>query len=160
MIFPGDTPPVPTITTPLSTLTWKVGDTINFSGSATDSQDGQLPASALSWVVLIHHCPSNCHLHTYQTFTGVASGSFPAPDHEYPSFLEIQLTATDSLGLTATTSVNIQPQVVNLTFQTVSVPPGLPAQHLRRNVRGRDALRPYGDPRLRQHDQRTVAAER
>jgi hypothetical protein len=35
-----------------------------------------------------------------QTFTGVASGSFGAPDHEYPSYLELELTATDSGGLT------------------------------------------------------------
>ena len=37
-------PPVPTITAPSSTLTWKVGDLINFSGLATDPQDGTLPA--------------------------------------------------------------------------------------------------------------------
>ena len=48
--------------------------------------------------MIIHHCPSNCHTHVYQTFDGVAGGSFPAPDHEYPSYLEIQLTATDSCG--------------------------------------------------------------
>ena len=46
-----------------STLTWKVGDTISFSGHATDPQDGTLPPSALSWQVIIHHCPSNCHTH-------------------------------------------------------------------------------------------------
>jgi hypothetical protein len=46
-----------------------------------------------------------------------------APDHDYPSYLEIQLTARDSGGLTATTSVNIQPKTANLTFQ--SNPSGL-----------------------------------
>jgi glucose/arabinose dehydrogenase/regulation of enolase protein 1 (concanavalin A-like superfamily) len=117
-ITPGNTPPTPTILTPSSLLTWKVGDTINFSGQATDTQDGVLPASALFWSVIIHHCPSNCHTHVYQTFTGVANGSFPAPDHEYPAYLEIQLTATDSGGLTGTTSVNLNPQTVDLTFQT------------------------------------------
>ncbi len=122
-IFVDNQPPIPSITTPASSFTWKVGDTISFSGQATDPDGGVLPASALNWVVLIHHCPSNCHLHTYQTFSGVASGSFSAPDHEYPSYLEIQLTATDSLGLSATTSVNIQPKTVDLTFQ--SSPSGL-----------------------------------
>ena len=57
-----------------------------------------LPPSALSWQVIIHHCPSNCHTHVYQTFDGVAGGSFPAPDHEYPAYLEIALTATDTRG--------------------------------------------------------------
>ena len=39
----------------------------------------------------MHHCPSNCHTHDIQQFVGVASGSFPAPDHEYPSHLELRL---------------------------------------------------------------------
>ena len=58
-----------------------------------------------------------------QTFAGVASGSFTAPDHEYPSHLELRLTATDSGGLTDTTSVRLHPRTVSLTFQ--SSPPGL-----------------------------------
>ncbi len=115
----GNTAPTAFIDTPLSSLTWKVGDTISFTGHATDPQQGALPASALSWVVLIQHCPSNCHSHTYQTFDGVAGGSFPAPDHEYPSHIDIQLTATDAGNLTHTTTVSIQPQTVDLQFQTV-----------------------------------------
>jgi PKD repeat protein len=118
-------PPVPTISSPASTLTWKVGDLISFSGSATDPQDGTLPASALSWQVLLHHCdtPSTCHVHALQSFTGVASGSFNAPDHSWPSYLELVLTATDSKGLSATASVSLQPRTANLTF--ASAPAGL-----------------------------------
>ena len=80
-------------------------------------------ATKLSWKVIINHCPSNCHTHLVQSFDGVASGSFGAPDHEYPSTLELQLTATDAGGLTATTSLVLQPKTVDLTFQ--SSPPGL-----------------------------------
>ena len=116
-------PPVATITAPLASLTWRVGDTIAFSGSATDPQEGLLDPSHLDWSVIIHHCPAGCHTHVYQTFSGVAGGTFPAPDHEYPSYLEIQLTATDGGGLTGTASVNINPQTVDLTLQ--SVPSGL-----------------------------------
>ena len=47
----------------------------------------------------LQHCPSNCHAHPLQSFNGVASGSFTTPDHEYPSYLELRLTATDSDGL-------------------------------------------------------------
>jgi glucose/arabinose dehydrogenase len=109
--------PVPTITSPTNATTWKVGDPINFAGSASDPQDGALPASALSWKLIIHHCPSNCHTHQVQDFVGVASGSFSAPDHEYPSHLELQLTARDSDGAQATTSVLLQPQTVELTLR-------------------------------------------
>lgn len=117
-ISAGNTAPTAFIDTPAASLTWKVGDTITFSGHATDAQDGTLPASSLGWQVIIHHCPSNCHTHVYQTFSGVTGGSFPAPDHEYPSYLEIQLTATDTQGLTGTASVNINPQTATLSFQT------------------------------------------
>jgi glucose/arabinose dehydrogenase len=114
----GNTPPVPTIDSPASTLTWKVGDPISFSGHATDQQDGTIPASGLSWTLIIHHCPTpdSCHTHQVQTWTGVASGSFNAPDHDYPCWLELDLTATDSKGLTATTSVRLDPQTVDLTL--------------------------------------------
>jgi PKD repeat protein len=124
----GNSPPVPTISSPASSLTWKVGDLINFSGSATDPEDGTLAPSALSWSLILHHCDptgQTCHIHPLQTFAGVSSGSFNAPDHGYPSHLEIQLTATDSSGASATRSVTIEPQPVNLTINTV--PTGLQA---------------------------------
>jgi len=122
----GDQPPVPTISAPASTLTWKVGDAITFSGSATDTEDGALPASALTWNVLLHHCDptgQTCHIHQLQTYTGVAGGSFFAPDHDYPSYLEIDLSATDSDGVTTTTSVTLQPQTVDVSI--ASNPSGL-----------------------------------
>jgi len=122
-ISADNTPPTATIATPSPSLTWKVGDTIAFSGSATDPQQGTLPASALSWNLILQHCPSDCHEHLLQTFSGVASGSFSAPDHEYPSYLELRLTATDAGGLRDTKSVSLEPQTVDLTFQTA--PTGL-----------------------------------
>jgi hypothetical protein len=95
-----------------------VGDLISFLGSATDHEDGTIPASGLSWTIILHHCFSqtNCHTHLIQTFNGVSSGTFNAPDHQYPCWLELQLTATDSGGATATTSVRLDPQTVNLTL--------------------------------------------
>jgi glucose/arabinose dehydrogenase/regulation of enolase protein 1 (concanavalin A-like superfamily) len=115
--------PTASITQPGPNTTWKVGDTISFKGHAVDPQQGNLPPSAMSWQVIIHHCPSNCHTHVYETFDGVDTGSFPAPDHEYPSYLELRLTATDSSGVSSTASENLDPQTVDLTFQTS--PPGL-----------------------------------
>ncbi len=120
----GGSPPTPVIDSPASTVTYAVGDAIAFSGHATDPQDGALPASALTWTLIIHHCPTvgNCHTHFVQTWTG-ASGSLNAPDHDYPSYLELQLTATDSAGNTNTTSVDLYPKTVDLTF--ASNPSGL-----------------------------------
>jgi hypothetical protein len=46
----------------------------------------------------------------------VTSGSFTAPDHEYPSHLELVLTATDSDGHAVSTTVRLDPQTVVLTF--------------------------------------------
>jgi PKD repeat protein len=114
----GNTPPAPVIDTPSSNLTWAVGETINFSGHAADAQDGTLSASALTWTVILRHCTTGCHDHVVQTFSGVASGSFSAPNHDYPSSLIIQLRATDSGGMTATTSLTLNPKTVSLTLQS------------------------------------------
>jgi glucose/arabinose dehydrogenase len=123
VISVSNSPPVPVISTPTAGTTFKVGDVINFSGSASDAQDGALPASSLTWTLVQQHCPSTCHSHIVQTFVGVASGSFSAPDHDYPSYLELTLTATDSFGTTASVTRRLDPQTVVLTFQ--SVPSGL-----------------------------------
>ena len=117
-ISAGNTAPVPVIDSPASSLQWAVGQTVPFSGHATDKQDGSEPASRLSWALVIHHCASDCHTHGVQTFDDVASGSFDAPDHEYPSFLELRLTATDANGLSATTSLQLDPETVDLTFES------------------------------------------
>lgn len=113
-------PPQVVIDLPASSLTWKVGDTINFAGHATDSEDGTLSASAFTWSLIQHH---NTHTHAVQDFVGVLGGSFVAPDHEYPSYLELRVSVVDSGGLTASASVDLQPQTVNLSFATN--PPGL-----------------------------------
>jgi glucose/arabinose dehydrogenase len=117
-ISAGNTAPVPTISTPASSLTWKVGDTISFSGSATDAQQGALPATALSWRYETLHCPTvnTCHVHPGETFAGVTHGSFVAQNHDYPSHLRIYLTAADGGGLTQTVSVEIFPKTSTLTL--------------------------------------------
>ncbi|HEX2772872.1 MAG TPA: PQQ-dependent sugar dehydrogenase, partial [Micromonosporaceae bacterium] len=92
-ISPGNQAPTGVIDTPVAGTTWRVGNTINFTGHATDPQQGTLPASALAWHLRLQHCSAggSCHTHFLQDWTGVASGSFTAPDHEYPSYLELEL---------------------------------------------------------------------
>ncbi len=123
LISADNNPPVPSITMPTSSLKWRVGQTIAFSGTATDPEQGSLPATALSWTLVMQHCPSNCHSHTIQRFDGTYGGSFSAPDHEYPSYLELALTATDASGLQRRETVRLDPETVQLTFQ--SSPAGL-----------------------------------
>jgi glucose/arabinose dehydrogenase/PKD repeat protein len=120
----GNTARTAVIDTPGASLSWQVGQNIMFEGHATDAQGNPLPASALTWSVILHHCSAtDCHTHLIQQFTGVSSGSFNAPDHAYPSWLEIQLAATDSAGSLPAASVRLDPKTVQLTFR--SSPGGL-----------------------------------
>lgn len=119
----GDPPsnsPVVNIDSPSAATQWSVGQKITFAGRAADAQDGTLPASAYQWQLTLQHCtsPTNCHAHNMQTWTGVTSGSFVAPDHEYPSYLDLTLTATDSDGNSTAQTVRLSPKTVQLTFQS------------------------------------------
>ncbi len=99
----GSRPPVATISAPINGVNVSPGQTIIFQGSATDP-DQIIPASGLSWIVLLHH---NDHIHTFVSATG-AQGSFVAQDHGIGTYsYEIILTATDSSGLTNSTSVTL-----------------------------------------------------
>ena len=95
-----------------------MGAQIFFSGTASDEQDGPLAPAQLFWsLILRHYYPSgDCHKHEVEDFAGAARGSFVAPEHGYPAYLELRLTATDSGGLTSTRSVRLDPTSVQLRF--------------------------------------------
>jgi MYXO-CTERM domain-containing protein len=117
--------PLPTIVTPGPGAPWKARQRISFAGTATDPQDGVLPAAALTWRILLLHCPmGGCHQHPTETFQGVASGSFVTSPDGYPAYYDIELTATDSDGFTGKTTVRIDAIGTELTLQ--SQPSGLP----------------------------------
>lgn len=120
-IHPGNDPPVLTEVTPHAGLTWAVGDRIAFSAAAEDIQDGTLPDSAFTWSLAVSHCPSVCHVHPIETRTGEASGTFTAPDHEYPSRLVLRVKATDEGGFAVERSYELEPRTVDLTFGTTPV---------------------------------------
>ena len=118
------TPPTATINTPAAGTTWRTGDRITFTGSATDFQGQPITGSGLTWRINLQHCnrqSTSCHTHVVQSLTG-PGGEFDAPLHEYPSYLELEFTATDSSGLSRTVTRRLDPLTVPITMQ--SSPPG------------------------------------
>jgi glucose/arabinose dehydrogenase len=125
-VYPGDTPPEPTIVSPDPNFEWTIGQPVDFEGSADDEEDGPLASTSLDWNTRLFHCPAGaeaCHGHPLQAFPAVGSGSFLAPEHEYPSYIELTLTAVDSRGLAVKRTVAIYPATVHLAIS--SDPPGV-----------------------------------
>jgi glucose/arabinose dehydrogenase len=126
VVYPGNTPPVPTIEQPAESLQWRVGQDIAFQGKAEDDEDGTLTEAHLYWRSRLLHCPGGltfCHSHPLQVFPAVESGDLVAPSHDYPSYIELTLTATDARGLSASKTVKIVAHSVQLTL--VSKPAGI-----------------------------------
>jgi len=120
-IYPGDEAPAPKFNSGPSTYT--DGEPIEFIGSATDSEDGTLPASALSWNVKLNH--GGTHIHPITNKSGVSSVSFTTvTDHDAPSTYIVELTATDSRGLRTTVERVLQP--VTKLVRVHSSPEGAP----------------------------------
>ncbi len=118
----GNTPPVPEITSPTTSTQFAVGQSLLLTGSATDAQDGTLPPAQLEWTVLQHH---NTHTHPYLSPTTGNNIEIraPAPEDLFAttnSYLEIQLKATDSQGLTSVITQEVRPKLVDVTFTTPS----------------------------------------
>jgi glucose/arabinose dehydrogenase len=126
-IYPGDAPPQPTIEEPLSTLKWGVGDEIHLHGSAKDGKgDPIFSPLPYYWTTRLLHCPTGplaCHAHPLQTFAGLQSASFTAPEHDYPSYIEVTLRVADFRGLTTSRTVTLEPRTVDLAL--ASSPPGI-----------------------------------
>lgn len=114
----GNTPPLPSITSPSAGARFAVGQSITLRGAATDAEEGTLADVRLSWTVILHH---DEHTHP---FLGPLAGNgavFQAPAPEDlaatdTSYLEIRLTATDSQGASATVVRNFLPRLVDVTF--------------------------------------------
>ena len=99
----GNSAPVATILTPENNSSYAPGQTVNFTGTASDP-DETLPASAMSWEVLLYH---DTHVHPYATATG-SGGSFVVENHTTGTYYyEVILTVTDSGGLKNTKKVRV-----------------------------------------------------
>jgi PKD repeat protein len=117
----GNEPPQAQILSPTGEARYRMGDTVEFQGRAMDAEDGVLTGAALQWEVFTHH---NEHIH-YDTFRGNGErGSFVYADHGDTVYLELCLIATDSADLQDRKCVDLYPQVITITLQ--SLPSGLP----------------------------------
>ncbi|AYB35114.1 carbohydrate-binding protein [Chryseolinea soli] len=112
-------PPVAQILTPAAGTLYRGGDTINFSGDATDQEDGTLPASAFTWLVDFHH---DTHRHDGPPVAdGVKSGSFVIPTSGEVSdnvWYRLILIVTDAAGLRDTVYRDILPQKSTISLAT------------------------------------------
>ena len=112
-------PPSATISQPPQGTLYSAGDTVTFSGSATNASGAPLPASAFSWTVLFHH---DTHTHpALGPLNGVTSGSFTIPRTGHPEhsvFYRIYLTVTDGSGLQTQVTRDVTPRKAVLTIAT------------------------------------------
>lgn len=126
-VKPFSNKPTVTIVSPLPSLKWNAEDVVHFEATATDIEDGTLPASAFSWSIDLFHedIPGAGHSHPGASPQGVKSGDFTASNQgeKTPNvWYRFTVKVTDSNGLTATTFVDIRPNLVDVTVTSSPVP--------------------------------------
>ncbi len=122
-IHAGNTRPTATIQSPDPGEPWDAGEPIEFSGEGNDVNDGPLTGAALTWSVILKHCPEACHEHFVSKSQG-ATGQVDGPSHEYPASLVLRLTARDSGGLAGSDEIELHPHTAHI--QVESEPAGVP----------------------------------
>jgi hypothetical protein len=106
--------PQPQISAPVADSDYQPGQTISFSGEATDFADSPLSATDLTWTV--ESCDTNTTNVVLGPVSDISSGSFTVPasgEEATTGFYQIILSATDSLGRTASNCVDIFPNPAN-----------------------------------------------
>ncbi len=104
--------------------TYRAGDTIFFSGTAFDAEDGTLDSSTFEWWADFHHLD---HTHPAMSLVnGIAEGFFVTPQIGEISdqvWYRVYLKAVDSEGLAQIVFEDIFPEKTNISLQ--SSPSGL-----------------------------------
>ena len=116
--------PTPVITLSAADGYYTAGDTITYTGSAPDLEDGFVQPASFIWTIVFHHAT---HTHPFiGPVIGVTNGSFTIPSLGEVStnvWYRIELLVIDSLGGQGTTYLDLYPRTANLTLN--SSPPGL-----------------------------------
>jgi glucose/arabinose dehydrogenase len=113
-----NTPPSATITSPAPGATFAAGDTLVFSGSASDLQEGTLPAGRLAWWAELHH---DTHTHPFQPQTTGGSGrvTIPVRGETSPNiWYRFHLRATDAGGASVEVHRDVLPRKAQVTLAT------------------------------------------
>jgi hypothetical protein len=112
-------------------MRFMVGDVLTLNGGAVDPETGAMPASALSWRVILHHVPASniASRHTHPFFSGVGNDltlpPMPEPedlDTTRLGYLEIQLTASEPGGPATTVTQTLAPVRAALIFTSQPLP--------------------------------------
>ena len=128
--------PNPMITTPSADLKYRGGNTIQFSGVATDPEDGDLDPSGFTWWVDFHH---DEHTHPVLAPFQAAAGEFEVPrvgEISSNVWYRIYLSAEDANGMSRTVYTEVFPYKSFITYNTS--PQGLSV-----NVDGRIVETPF-----------------
>jgi glucose/arabinose dehydrogenase len=110
--------PVIAIALPVKNSFYSAGDKIEFAATATDPDQGALPANAFQWQINFHH---DTHYHDQPAIEGVAAGFFDVPREGEVSanvWYRFIVTATDNQGAKVKDSVDVVPRKARLTFAT------------------------------------------
>jgi glucose/arabinose dehydrogenase/PKD repeat protein len=123
-VYAGEWPPTVSVAWPASTARFAVGQRVTLSATARDAEDGTRPGSSITWTVTRRH---GSHSHPY---AGPVNGSsftltYPPPEDLVSttnSHLVVTAQVVDSRGLTTSSTRNLLPRTVRLSF--ASVPSG------------------------------------
>jgi glucose/arabinose dehydrogenase len=117
-VYPANHAPQLTLNPPLPG-TYKVGDHVVLTATATDSEDGLL---TVKWDTALLHCPfaGVCHQHPEDTVAG-PTYDHAFTDHGADTTMLVTAHVEDSLGAVASTVVEAKP-----TLQTIAVNSSVP----------------------------------
>ena len=112
-------PPTAFISAPPEGTLYRGGDTIAYSGTGSDPEEGTLGGARFTWRVDFHHAS---HIHPFlPATTGATGGSFVVPrtgHTESDVWYRINLTVTDSGGLSSSTFRDVRPRTAQITLTT------------------------------------------
>jgi hypothetical protein len=121
---PVGQPPQARILTPSARMRYTGGALLEFSGAASDREDGVLPPSAFDWQILFHNGTELVPVS--DASSGSIRGTYRIPDTGIDSadtWYRVQLTVTDADGNRVTTHRDVRPRVARVTL--ASTPAGL-----------------------------------